>query len=184
MQLILRCGLFHPIIPDLTHAKNVRFLQLLTVKYDFWTTRSTIYFQEFYDTFQYLLTSMMMCLEFKYPFVFSYYGKQLVKVNYKNLIRNATLLATPLDNACVPDHSEILTAVLGKLQRAILYEFNTLNVMKECDLHRWQALLCRKNIGFFSTTESRKYIKLRSVDIRPLCEVLLPDAKEDDCCQT
>ncbi|OBA19617.1 hypothetical protein METBIDRAFT_19740, partial [Metschnikowia bicuspidata var. bicuspidata NRRL YB-4993] len=133
LKLLLRCDIFYPILPDLAHADNVRFLQHLAIKFEYWSLHRTVYFEDLFDTLQYLLTSLMMNLEFKFPLVFSYYGKQLVKINYKNLKRNATLLATPLDNAYAPDHNAILGAVLRKLQGVILYEFNTLNVMKECE---------------------------------------------------
>lgn len=178
LRLTLRCELFHPILPDLAHAENVRFLQLLAIKYEYWSPHQAIYFEDIFDTLQYLLTSLMMNLEFKFPFIFSYYGKQLVNINYKSLIRNSTLLATPLDNTSVPDHNEILAAVLLKLQLAILYEFNTLNIMKECESRPWQAKLCHKSTSVTGNLESRKSIKLKGVDLRPLLEVLTTSAEQ------
>ncbi|KAM9920526.1 hypothetical protein OXX80_012421 [Metschnikowia pulcherrima] len=178
LQLILRCDLIHPILPDLAHTKNVRFLQSLAIRFENWSPHSAVYFEDIFDNFQYLLTSLMLNLEFKYPLVFSYYGKQFVKVNYKSLIKNTTLFATPLDNKSIPDHNIILSAVLRRLQRAILFEFNTLNVMKECDIRPWQASSCRQHQIARVGPDSKKSIKHKGFDLRPLCKDLSAAAKK------
>lgn len=144
-SLELRCKLFNKISADLVHLP-VEKLGRLSVKFECWTPNRSIRFDMLTEYFQYVMTSLILNLEFKYPFIFSFYGKRLVETNYTNLIRSTTEWATPLEGEFVPDKNDILGRCLTKLQFFILYEYNTINIMMECDTNPYRSKMCRESM--------------------------------------
>lgn len=185
LSIDLMCNLFGAILPDVANLPVER-LDQLHVTLEYWTPASQCYFESIYRHFQYLLVTLVFKLEYDYPFVFSFYGKHLVRVNYRNLIRVHEELGVPLPKAtcanllipkCTePNATEPVSALLEddavsaatesvsklparsnatsvcavqtvflKLQKHILYEFNTLNVMKECDINSHHRQQCKKS---------------------------------------
>lgn len=146
ISLLLKCSLFNRISDDFAHL-NVDQLSHLQATFQCWTPNARIHCDTLSDYFQYSFTSLMMNLEYKFPFVFSVYGKRLVKVNYRSLVGSTTELATPLDGSSTPDQNVILRHVLDKLQSFILYEYNTLNIMMECDTNKYRYKMCKQSMA-------------------------------------
>lgn len=146
ISLLLKCNLFNRISDDFAHL-DVEQLSHLRVTFHCWTPNPRIHCDTLFDYFQYTFTSLMVNLEYKFPFVFSVYGKRLVKVNYRSLVGSTTELATPLDNSSTPDQNVILRHVLDKLQSFILYEYNTLNIMMECDINKYRHKMCKQSMA-------------------------------------
>lgn len=166
LGIALVCKLFNSLHTDLARLL-VDQLEHVHAVFEYWTPSSRVYLRSFLGHFQYLLTSLVVNLEYKYPFVFSFYGKQLVQLNYKNLIRTLTELATPLDNASQPDHSEILNRAFCKLHVHILTEYNTLNVMKECDTLAYRLKQCR---NYKTSSRDKRSIKNKAYCLRVLAD--------------
>ncbi|SGZ52637.1 CIC11C00000001335 [Sungouiella intermedia] len=143
--LQLRCNLFNKISDDFAYL-SVNELSHLAVTFRCWTPNPRIHCDTLMDYFQYTFTSLIVNLEYKFPLVFSVYGKRLVKVNYSNLVRSTLELATPLDGSSTPDHNMVLSQVLRKLQSFILYEYNTLNIMMECDTNKYRSKMCKESM--------------------------------------
>lgn len=172
LSIDLMCNLFGAILSDVANVPVER-LESIHVTLEYWTPASQCYFESIYRHFQYLLVGLVLKLEYDYPFVFSFYGKHLIKINYRNLIRVHEELTSPLPNLkasqvfssaspnSTTDEVEVpnsqlplhpLTTSVGasqqvllKLHKHILHEFNTLNVMKECDLSSHQRNQCKRS---------------------------------------
>lgn len=167
--VLLQCSLFHPMLPDLKYI-DVDYLNRLDVSFDLWTPRTRVYFDDVATLVDYLLCSVMLNLEYRFPFCFSYYGKQLVHVNYRHMLKNHTWFATPLDNSAQPNRNDMLRLVLRKLTAGILSEYNTLNIMKECDLHQHRRALCRTYVEGRARDGERRSIKAKAVSLRILAQ--------------
>lgn len=177
LSIDLMCSLFGAILPDVANLPVER-MEKLQVTLEYWTSASQCYFESVYRHFQYLLVSLIFKLEYDYPFVFSFYGKHLVQINYRNLVQVHKELAAPLSaKLLVPSESKnppnlpeqvsansvksysvvreepVSTSnsvcapltVFLKLQKHILHEFNTLNVMKECDSNSHRRKQCKNS---------------------------------------
>lgn len=162
---VLKCDLFNPILADMKHVKGLKYLSEVTLAFEYWSTESSITAQDLFEKLQYLMTSFLLNAEFKYPFVFSYFGRRFFRINYATLLRTVAVFSTPLDNLLEPDRRNVLALVLRKLHGAILYEFNTLNVMKECDLRPYRAAACRKYMAMLKKSELIS-IKSTAYDLR------------------
>lgn len=170
-NLLLRCELMHPFIGDFAHIESVKYVKAVRVVFELWTPAANISFAELAGHLQYSVTSLLLNLEYKFPFIFSHYGKHLFHINYKNLLKVTLLLAKPFDKSYIPDHNKIVHLVLFKLQAAIMSEFNTLNIMKECDIYKHKAQLCRDYLKARAANEtfldnSRRSFKLKPWDLR------------------
>lgn len=156
--LIMKCQLFNKISGDLKHLP-VSYLSRLHLTFECWTPNLRIYLETLKEYLQYALTSLMINLEYKYPFVFSFYGKRFVEVNYQSLVRSTTDLMTPLHGDETPDKNVVLRHCLEKLQSFILYEYNTLNIMMECDTNSYRLKMCRESLATGNYEYYRKSLK-------------------------
>lgn len=160
----LRCQAFDSILPDLLLIKSIEYLRNLTIDFSMTSACSNIYYHVLVENIQYSLSSLLLNLEFKYPFVFSYYGRHLLRLNYRNLTLNMAMLAPPLiENSS--KLSQIVEIALAKLENAIVTEFNTLNVMKECDLSAHRTKMCREYINKLVKDDARRSIKSKAYSV-------------------
>lgn len=210
LSIDLKCNLFDAILPDVANLAVER-LEKVHVTLEYWTPASQCYFESVHRHFQYLLVSLVLKLEYDYPFVFSFYGKHLVQVNYRNLACIHSELATSvklLKLADGPQHEPgkpfiqadlflsmdksplsadassavatsepsvrpnancTLLSVFLKLQKHILYEFNTLNVMKECDSSSHRRSQCKKSWTKPSTGSLKRLVFFPGIleELRP-----------------
>lgn len=174
VNVVLKCTLFNRISSDFA-LLPIDQLSHLDVNFHCWTPNPRIHCDTLFDYFQYTFTSLMVNLEYKYPFVFSVYGKRLVKVNYHNLVASSTELATPLDRSSSPDQNDIVRHVLNKLQSFILYEYNTLNIMLECNTNKYRHKMCKQsmttgNCDFFLKSLKNSGFCLRVPGSHPLID--------------
>lgn len=167
LQVNLRCQVFDSIVPDLPQNDNVGFLRTLSIDFEITSPKSTIHFLQILQNLQYCLSSLVLNLEFRYPFVFSYYGRQLIRLNYKCLTRTMAILNVALEGE-ETDVSQVMMRALAKLQNAILTEFNTLNVMKECDYSSHRIKLCREYLEKLVTDDTRRSIKCKAYCVKVL----------------
>lgn len=148
-KLTLKCNLFKKIETDLKKLEKVERFQLLILNFNYNTDREDLTLKDFVECFQYLLISLFLNLEFRYPFVFSFYGRRLFQNNYPWLIKQIDLLFTEAETNTVlqKNKNKILRENLRRIQEKILSEYNTLNIMKECDLSysRRQSCQCYKS---------------------------------------
>lgn len=158
----LRCTVFDSIVPGLALDIDIGYLRNLVVDFSMHTPLSKMYFHVLMENLQYALSSLFLNLELRFPFVFSYYGRQLVQLNYTSLTRTMAMLATPLDGSEPDEPSLVQHVALAKLQRAILSEFNTLNVMKECDMSYSRTRLCREYANKLVKDDPKMSIKSKA----------------------
>lgn len=161
----LKCNLFGKISSDFTHIP-IEYLSQLYVTFECWTPNARIHFATLTEYFQYTFTSLMLNLEYKYPFVFSFYGKRFFKINYSSLIRSTREFAVPLDSVITPDHNDIVQRCLRKLQSFILYEYNTLNIMIECDTNSYRRKMCRESVATGNLDYANKSLKNSGFSLR------------------
>lgn len=93
VYFLLRCNLFSRISGDFTHIA-VGSMKHLDVTFECWTPNERIRFDTVTHYLQYTFTSLILNLEYKYPFVFSVFGKRLVRINYSTLVRTGIEFAT------------------------------------------------------------------------------------------
>ena len=140
IELALMCKLVNALLPQLSHVL-VEHLERLNIIIEYWTPATNCYMDRMNRHFQYLLASLALHLEYSYPFVFSFYGKHLVRLNIENLLRVHSYLSAL---GCAEEKGPPLAEmVLLRLQRSILHEFNSLNIMKECDFSSHRLRQCK-----------------------------------------
>lgn len=171
LRVDLRCRVFDSILSDLELDQTVGYIRNLALDFTMTSPKIALHLQSLIDNLQYSLSSLFLNLEFKYPFVFSYYGRQLIQLNYKALTRSMAMLATSLEDSEVSELMSVVPIALGKLQRAILTEFNTLNVMKECDFNYHRSKLCRQFENLNIADDSRRSIKSKGFKLLVFEEV-------------
>lgn len=115
----LRCRIFGAIAGDLRDVPLLH-LRLVIVNICFYSADNF----DVNSLLRYLGSSLMLHLEYKYPYVFSVYGRHFFHLNYPWLTRMIRRLG-------VKDVARALEVNLVKLERRILSEFNTLNIMVE-----------------------------------------------------
>lgn len=80
LVLTLENGLY----ADVSRLPRVATVDALSLSFDVWTPHE-LYYSAIVDYLQYTLTSLVVNLEFRFPFVFSCYGRRIVKINYNTL---------------------------------------------------------------------------------------------------
>lgn len=162
LHVRLRCKVFDHIFPDTGLELTVGFVRNVFITFKMTSPKLALHFQRLVDNLQYCLSSLFLNLEFKYPFVFSYYGRRLIQLNYKTLTHTMAMLHTPLGITETPETHSVVAIALGKLQNAISTEFNNLNIMKECDFNHHRSRLCRKFDSLAVVDDSRWSIKSKA----------------------
>lgn len=132
VDVLIGCKLMDIMGSDLTHLP-VGKIERIDISVQLFTFYQTITFDSFSEIFSYLFSSLMLNLEYSYPFAFSHFGRHLLHLNYASMVRTYSLILTNIETYKAPDQNDILLKVLTRLRGAILHEFNTLNVMIECD---------------------------------------------------
>jgi len=155
--LDLECKVSTPIISDLLDIKvafpnSVNLLDLIDLDFHYNTFQPKLRLIDIVEALNYLFSSLIINLEFKFPFVFSFYGRKLFKTNYNWLIRNLDeVLCTSLPNhpSITHDKSVAFLQSMKNIQLKALAEYNTLNVMKECDTSGSKLDTCKRNRSRF-----------------------------------
>lgn len=160
----LRCQIFDSIVPDLLLYEDVGYLRKLNIDLSIYSIETTLHFQDIIEYVQYSLSSLILNLEFKYPFVFSYFGRHITKLNYKSLTNRMAKLRIPLDGS-TNGSSDFSLVALRKLENVILTEFNTLNVLKECDMSAHRMRLCSEYIKGLVKDEAKRSIKCKAFKV-------------------
>lgn len=140
--LYLGCNVSSPIINELLDIKSafpdaINLLNLIDIDFHYNTYKPNLHLADLVDALNYLFGSLIVNLEFKFPFVFSFYGRKLFKTNYNWLVRNLdeTLCSSPPNNPVLThDKNRAFLQLMKNIQLKILAEYNTLNIMKECDM--------------------------------------------------
>lgn len=151
-QICLSCGVTGPIINEILKLKSVfpgdiNLLELVTLNFHYNTHLPTLLLPNLVEALNYLVGSLILNLEFKFPLVFSFYGRCLFKTNYNWLIRNIDelLAASPPNEVQVSrDKNSVFLRTLKNIQLKILSEYNTLSLMRECDNSSSRIDACRR----------------------------------------
>ena len=150
--LDLECKVSTPIINDLLDMKSAfpnstNLLSLMDIDFHYNTFQTKLQLVDIVEALNYLLGSLFINLEFKFPFVFSFYGRKLFKTNYNWLIRNLdeVLCPSPVNlPPSVHNKNEAFLQSMKSIQLKALAEYNTLNIMKECEMSRSKLDACKK----------------------------------------
>lgn len=118
-------------------------------------------------TFNYSFSSLILNLEFKFPFVFSFYGRQLFKLSYKWIKHNIS----ETQNNQQEINNALYNHILG-LESLMLQEYNTINIMKERTFHPSTVRKLKLN-PINGKTSIKTYV-------HTLCLIDLKKAKESE----
>lgn len=136
----LDCNVTRPVFNQLLDVKTavptaINFLRLLDIDIYYNSLLSILKLADYVDALNYLFGSLFINLEFKLPFVFSFYGRKLFKTNYNWIVRNLGELSKTFPSYPSPtkDTNVMFAQSLQTLQLKIRAEYNTLSVMKDCD---------------------------------------------------
>lgn len=160
----LRCKIFDSIAPELLLNGDVSYLRNLNVDLAVFSTDATLNFKDLIECMQYSLTSLILNLEFKFPFVFSYFGRQVTKLNYGALTNRMAKMRIAFEEDSYQGIN-ISAIALGKLEKVILSEFNTLNVLKECDMGAHRFKLCSEYIRGLVKDETKRSVKCKAYNV-------------------
>lgn len=146
----MQCQIFNAITADLTSATFNR-MDSVDVKFGYFTSEILLSTEKLITALLRSVRSLLVNLEFRYPFVFSFYGRHLLYTNYNWLIKDIHELqrgsvTSPSASVLEQDANVIFVLTLSSMQKRILHEFNTLNIMKECDLSARRRTSCRKQM--------------------------------------
>lgn len=134
-RIELTCGIFSHVRNDLRQVENIQYFHLLIINHNFTCSEAKLGLKQYLSLLEYLLISLLLNIELKYPLVFSFYGRQLFQRNYNMILKTIEELSNPIIDGpkfeC--NRNQILSDNIRKLQRKILYEYNTLNILKECN---------------------------------------------------
>lgn len=167
-KLELECRIFNAIANDLRQMEKVQMLNLLILNFNYTTTEPQLFLKLFLCLLEYLLVSLLLNLEFKYPLVFSFHGRQLFQLHYPLIVKTIEELGNPAIEGphFERNKNQVLYDNIMKLQRKILYEYNTLNILKECNNSKKRKRSCenyRHNSSKGASIKSMVY-DLRFVD--------------------
>lgn len=154
------CKIFNPINNDflqtinetsieLCNDKKINVLKNMNLKFEYLTNFNEIKFIEIIEDFNYLFCSWLINIEYIFPFIFSFYGRQFFKINYPWTIKCVKEIfdepvALDLNENRNIKKQKVLLNCLLKIQNIVLEEYNTLNIFKEID----QSTQKRKNCIF------------------------------------
>lgn len=134
-RIELACEIFSHVRNDLKQMENIQYFHLLIINYNFSCSGTKLELKQYLSLLEYLLISLLLNIELKYPLIFSFYGRHLFQRNYSMIVKTIEELSNPKIEGpkfeC--NRNQILSNNMRKLQRKILYEYNTLNILKECN---------------------------------------------------
>ena len=150
--LDLECNVSTPIINDLLDIKfafpnSINLLELIDLDFHYNTFQSELRLVDIVEALNYLFSSLIINLEFRFPFVFSFYGRKLFKTNYNWLVKNLDEVLCPSspNHPSIPhDKSAAFLQSMKNVQLKALAEYNTLSVMKECDTSGTKSDACKR----------------------------------------
>lgn len=134
------------LLPD-----SIGFLRQLKVDISFNTKSTSLGIDRLRYSFDYLMVTLFLNLEYKMPFIFSFYGRQLFRNNYRWGSRNINLMMQ-----CQQDNHEELSEhktslckahlqTLSTLELKMVSEYNTLRIMQECSESKTRFNSCKKS---------------------------------------
>lgn len=176
LHLHLRCPWTTSIVSDFART-GVQKVYKIQARFEHYGSKK-VHIDDLFARLQYMLASLFLNLEFKYPFVCSSYARRFAIINYRQLVEVNHILAGETDA------DTLHRLLIKKLTAAALAEFNLLNIMKECDqsLSR-RATLRRNKLNFNTTNEASENsqepaaalktldayaLKSLPIDVRPL----------------
>lgn len=93
----LECQIFHPIINELVElGDRVKLLDIMVVDFSFYTKGDNLELNQLIEAMEYSFISLFINLEYKYPLIFSNYGRKFFKENYSWVVRSVhEMIVTP-----------------------------------------------------------------------------------------
>ncbi|KAK6458103.1 uncharacterized protein RJT20DRAFT_133543 [Scheffersomyces xylosifermentans] len=121
---------------DTTTGAERNTLENMCVTLNLFTQDKEISILNIVQDFNYLLSSWLVNMEYKFPLIFSFYGRQCFKINYKWLLKCTDEILDPQMTRILQlqrsiNKLEVLTENLIKMQRRILAEYNIINNVLE-----------------------------------------------------
>lgn len=140
-------------------------LEEMTVVLEMLTEKPSVELFRMVQNWNYMLTSFLANMEYKFPVVFSYYGRKLFALNYKSMLRCIDEICD-VQMYCLGggeiNKQLVLAKNLEKLQKVIMTEYNLINNMLEIAGSRNKYKSCveakksSKNSGY--SLKSRTYL--------------------------
>ncbi|ODV78117.1 uncharacterized protein CANTADRAFT_23221 [Suhomyces tanzawaensis NRRL Y-17324] len=166
--LNLGCRIFTPLLDELIPATNdpgtaqVRTLQRFSISLHYYTDSQELHLDGLLQAFEYLLRSWAVNMEYKFPLIFSYYGRQFFRLNYNCICKTIDELFDPQVDTKNPkanaDKYTTLIHCLLKLQRNVMTEFNILNVLKELDQSSSRRCAVKNAVDYSSVISIKTFV--------------------------
>lgn len=134
IALCLQCQVFESVREEVTRSRS---LEQVDLELHYVTEKSVVSIDTLYGGFDYLLQSWLMSADRALPLVFSYYGRQMFKTNYKWIKKTVNEvfdeeISKLLQITQPQSKSEILMLNLEKLCKIRIHdEYNLINVLCE-----------------------------------------------------
>lgn len=164
-KLNLKCQVIPQLQNDLSKIESLGRFCLLILNFNYNTPESKLSLPKLLESLHYLLASLILNLEYKFPLVFSVHGRKLLQNNYPWMITNINeVLSLQLENETSvyeKNRNLVLMKLISDLQKKTLNEFNTINIMKECDASSSR----RKSCEFFKakSASDTNYVSRTSI---------------------
>lgn len=159
--LKLACQAVTPAIGDFLtirslHPDDVNFLQQMTWNFYYSKNDARVELQSLVSSMNLMLCSLLIDLESKFPFIFSFYARKLFQLNYKMFSQNITELHTvfPSSNEtnlrnAEEDHLErpktyYLAKLLNTFQAKVRNCYTTLEIIRQCNTTSSRLQSCKR----------------------------------------
>lgn len=159
--LKLACQAVAPAIGDFStirslHPDDVNFLQQMTWNFHYSKNDTQIELQSLVSTMNLTLCSLLIDLELKFPFIFSFYARKLFQLNYKMFSQNITELYSvfPSSNEASLRDSEkthlgrpksyYLSKLLSTFQTKVRNCYTTLEIIRQCNTTSSRFQSCKR----------------------------------------
>lgn len=164
----LRCKIFNPLASQFTilrgeklvTMKRVNILEQMSIEIDYLTQEPQLSISELVQDLNYLFTSWLVNIEYKYPMAFSFYGRHFLQINYSTLNKTISAVFDPVVIEALEKmqrlegqvtekkeydlHDILLTNIINMQDNEIMTEYNTLNILKELDNSPHRLKACKK----------------------------------------
>lgn len=132
IELKMDCRIFDSYFSEimLLGTENVKQMDKIIIDFRYFTPGSTLNLVEMVEAIEYSITSTVVKLELRYPFVFSYYGRRLFSESFQWMKRDINELLLGCQGEYEVTHDMLVLKDLWKLHSKIQSGYNSLDVMQ------------------------------------------------------
>lgn len=160
--LKLVCHAVTPTIGDFLtiksqHPDEVNFLQQMTWNFHYNKNNTQVELQSLVSTMNIALCSLLINLELKFPFIFSFYARKLFQLNYKMFSQNITELHNVFPSSNESDLKDAekshlkrpkiyyLSKLLKTFQTKVRNCYSTLEIIQQCNTTSSRLQSCKRH---------------------------------------